>query len=105
MSKLTRINDSVGEAYVFYCPGCEMTHIIPVNYTAGNESRNGKKKPTWVFNGNMDKPSFKPNFMVDWIGAEPPQRCHCIIRDGEIIYLVDTTHKLCGARVKMKDDQ
>jgi hypothetical protein len=105
MSKLSHISDKQGEAYVFYCPGCEMSHIVPVKYASEHTHRNGKVKPTWRFNGNMDKPTFIPSFVIEWAGAEPPQRCHCIIRDGELIYLVDSTHKLSGSRIKMKDDQ
>jgi hypothetical protein len=104
MSKLIQIKDRQGEAYVFYCPGCEMNHIVPVKYEQLHASTKGKEKPVWAFNGNLDKPSFRPNFKIEWFGAEPPQRCHSIIRDGEIIFLVDSTHKLSGARVKMKDE-
>lgn len=103
MSKLIEIKDKQGEAYVFYCPGCNMTHIVPTKHSLEFTMSGGKKKPVWNFNGKLDKPTFMPNFKVDWVGAEPPQRCHSIIRDGEIIYLVDSTHKLSGARVKMKD--
>jgi hypothetical protein len=105
MSKLVHIKDKQGEAYVFHCPGCSMAHIIPVAYAPEFSHRKGKAKPTWRFNGNMDKPTFIPSFKIEWEGAEPPQRCHSIIRDGELIYLVDSTHKLSGSRVKMKDDQ
>ena len=105
MSKLTKITDLQGEAYVFRCPGCRMSHIIPVNYTPHYALKNRRPKPTWEFNHDMENPTFKPAFMVEWVGAEPPQRCHAIIRDGWIIYLIDSTHALSGSRVKMEDDQ
>lgn len=103
MNKLIAIKDRQGEAYVFYCPGCHMSHIVPVRHSAEFSTNSKKPRPVWAFNGNLDKPTFRPNFKIDWVGAEPPQRCHSIIRDGEIIYLVDSTHKLSGSRIKMKD--
>jgi hypothetical protein len=102
MSKLVKIDDSQGEAYTFYCPGCSMTHIIPVKYTPDHSMKKGRAKPTWCFNGDMDKPTFSPNFRIEWKGAEPPQMCNVIIRDGVLIYLVDSTHKLSGSRVPME---
>jgi uncharacterized C2H2 Zn-finger protein len=105
MAKVIKIQDKQGEAYFFHCPGCKMNHIIPVRYSQEHTHRNGKLKPTWAFNGDLNKPSFKPAFAIDWVGTEPPQRCHCIIRDGELIYLVDTTHALSGSRVKMRDEK
>jgi hypothetical protein len=105
MSKIVPIKDKQGEGYFFYCPGCEMNHLVPVAYTNEHTHRKGKPKPTWRFNGDLDKPTFIPSYIIEWDGAEPPQRCHCIIRDGELIFLVDSTHKLSGSRVKMQDNQ
>jgi len=104
MSKVTLIRDTQGDAYVFYCLGCGMNHIVPVSYTEGHTHKCGKLKPTWDFNGDVASPTFKPAFVVEWVGAEPPQRCECIIRNGELIYLVGSTHYLSGRRVKMEDD-
>lgn len=102
-SKLAVIKDSQGEAYTFYCPGCEMNHIVPVEYKGEFSTKGKKLKPIWRFNGSLDRPTFLPSFKIEWLGAKPPERCHSIIRDGEIIYLVDSTHKLSGSRVKMRD--
>ena len=103
MNRIIKIQDRVGEAYSFHCPGCEMLHMIPVRYVPQFAIANKKLKPTWRFNGNLEKPSFLPNFKIEWRGATPPQCCHCIIRDGELIFLVDSTHKLSGSRVKMAE--
>lgn len=103
MAKVAQILDKQGEAYAFQCPGCEMLHIIPVSYQTGFATRNGKPKPTWRFNGDMDKPTFYPDFKIEWRGVKPPQYCHLILREGEIIYLVETTHPLSGSRLSMKD--
>lgn len=104
MEKVIRLKDSQGEAYFFYCPGCSMNHIIPVHYEPNFSKRNGKLKPVWKFSGDLRKPTFKPEFVVEWVGAEPPQSCHVIIREGWLIYLVGSTHKLSGQRVKMKQE-
>lgn len=103
--KVYAIQDKQGEAYVFHCPGCDMNHIIPISYAPEFATRNGKSKPTWRFNGDCQKPTFFPDFKIEWTGAEPPQCCHCIIREGEIIYLVETTHRFSGTRMKMVDAQ
>lgn len=103
MAKLARIIDKQGEAYVFFCPGCSSNHLIPVRYEAGFEKRSGKKKPVWHFNDNSVWPTFKPAFVVEWVGKEPPQRCSVIIRDGVLIYLIDSTHMLAGRRINMGD--
>lgn len=103
MQKLTLIKDKQGEAYTFHCPGCDMMHMVPVKYAPEYANRNGKPKPTWKFNGDMESPTFIPSYRIEWNGAEPPQRCHVIIRNGELIYLIDTTHRLSGARTRMID--
>lgn len=103
MSKVIKITDKQGEAYSFFCPGCDMYHMVPVSYVAEYAEHNGKAKPTFRFNGDFIKPTFWPSFKIEWKGAEPPQCCHVIIRDGELIYLIDSTHKHSGARMKMRN--
>lgn len=104
MSKLVPHKDSQGEAYLFWCFGCGMYHIVPTKYNDPYKSQSGKQKPTWRFNGDMDSPTFFSVFQVEWAGHEPPISCHCIVRDGEIIYLVGSTHALSGKRMKMRDE-
>lgn len=104
--KLQAFTDKEGEFVWFHCPGCNMKHIVATKYNEGHENfHTGKKKPVWVFNGDLVKPTIKPSIMVRWVGAEPPQCCHSIIREGEQIFLIETTHKFSGTRVKMKDDE
>ena len=103
MTKLTHVVDKQGEFYTFYCQGCEMTHTIPVRYNPGFEKLGLKSKPTWRFNGNLEKPTFQPSFKIEWKGTEPLQVCLSIIRDGEIIFLIESTHKHSGARMKLRD--
>lgn len=100
--KLVVLADREGEAYAFHCPGCEMTHVIPVRYTEQFKTTSGGKlKPTWRFNGDLYKPTFVPHFEITWEGAKRKQHCHVIVRDGELIYLIGSTHKLSGQRLQM----
>lgn len=101
MERVIKIQDTQGTAFMFKCPGCAINHLVPTKYLPGKESIGTKVKPTWAFNGNMERPSFKPDFVVEWRGAEPPQRCRAIIRDGWLIFLTDSTHKLSGQRIEM----
>lgn len=103
MSVVNAFHDKQGKAYGFHCPGCNMEHIIPISYEPKYSKHNGKLKPIWWFNGDLNKPTFKPDFKIEWRGAQPPQCCHCIIRDGFIIFLVESTHHLSGSRLKLAE--
>lgn len=74
-----------GLAWRFYCPGCKSFHMIT---SAGG----------WVFNGNMDKPTFSPSLVAD---ANSNSVCHSFIRDGKIEYLSDSHHVLAGQTVDL----
>lgn len=76
------------KAFRFYCPGCKCTHMIPVE---------GPK--AWEFDGNMDKPTFKPSILTWGDGW----RCHSFIRNGQWQFLGDCTHELAGKTVDMVD--
>ncbi|MRG87016.1 DUF6527 family protein [Salinibacillus xinjiangensis] len=100
--KVRKTND---ERYLFYCEGCENCHGI-------NDS--------WSFNGDYDNPTFSPSVLVR--GTRPitdgeydrlisgekiePEKfvCHSFIRNGEIQYLNDCTHKLAGKTVDLLDE-
>lgn len=71
---------------MFECPGCECGHWIRVR----------GKEPCWQWNGSMDKPTFGPSIRV--IGTIT---CHAFIRDGQIEFLNDSTHKLSGTSVML----
>jgi hypothetical protein len=81
--------------------------------------------PGWVFNGNYDRPTFSPSILVTsghyagsgskcWCtynaseiaaGREPSgfkcSRCHSFVRNGQIQFLTDCTHKLAGKTVDL----
>ncbi len=43
-----------GEAYVFWCPGCDCHHIF-------NTLR--QRRPVWTFDGDMERPTFSPSLL------------------------------------------
>lgn len=64
--------------------------------------KKGKPKATWIFNGDMVKPTFTPSMNEgvnlpdcgDYKPEYPSRRCHFNIRDGNIIYCGDCSHDL-----------
>jgi hypothetical protein len=72
----------------------------------------------WIFNGNMEKPTFSPSILVR--GTQPvtdaeaaailagakvdprPLVCHSFVHDGFIQYLPDCTHEFAGKTIPME---
>lgn len=79
-----------GQNHVIKCPGCDVTHVIDTR---------------WDFNGDMDKPTFKPSLLVqyEWGDENEERRCHSFITDGNIRYLNDCTHELVGQTVELPE--
>lgn len=97
--------------YAFYCPGCESKHI----YTTKD---NPNAQLHWVFNGNMEAPTFTPSLLNRWgkhadpNWQEPNEEapsggwsgiCHLFVTNGKIIYCGDSTHKYAGQTIDMID--
>jgi len=98
------------ELLIFECPGCECCHGVNVLPIPG--------KPCWGWNGDMDKPTFSPSIRVGGtvpITDEQAQRilsgekiepvpliCHSFVKDGNIEFLGDCTHKLAGKTVQLE---
>lgn len=79
------------ECYLFECPGCGHAHIFVVK---------SDREPVWQFNGDLDKPTFRPSLLNrDGDGFI----CHLYITDGQIQFLGDCSHGLKGQTVKMLD--
>lgn len=72
--------------YVFFCPGCECSHLFDKR---------------WTFNGDLDKPTFSPSLLCN--PDHEPSRCHSFVRDGKIEFLTDCFHKLAGQTVEIPD--
>lgn len=71
------------EKILFECPGCGYAHVI--------DNR-------WTFNGDFEKPTFKPSILV-----QGENRCHSFVTDGEIKFLKDCSHDLAGKTVSLPD--
>ena len=78
--------------YSFFCPGCKTYHFANTNPKYGG---------AWTFNGNEEKPTFRPSFLVGARGEVP--RCHSFITDGNIQFLSDCDHELKGKTVELPD--
>lgn len=105
MAKAARGTDGF---LLFFCPGCEEAHGIPVDGSRG-----------WKWNGSLDSPTVEPSILVrgtkritdaeaDAImrgeHIEPePRVCHSFVRNGQIEFLSDCTHALAGKTVELPD--
>lgn len=108
--KIKKLEHTGMQAYLFECPGCEMTHMIPVSYTPEYLERCRKERPgyqgtTWKFNGSYLKPTFEPSLSNTWnVGiGQLVKRCHLFVREGKLQFCSDSTHKLSGQTVEMPD--
>jgi hypothetical protein len=64
------------------CPACGYEH--PFLVISANPGR-----PTWTWNGSLDKPTFHPSMLCM---PDGPKRCHSWVRDGQIQFLPDSWH-------------
>lgn len=95
---------------MFWCPGCNEHHGIPVDGSRG-----------WQWNESFEMPTITPSILVrqtlygpdkltfsNYKGEHPPSEsaqgvCHSFVTDGSIQYLDDCTHKLSGKTVKLPE--
>lgn len=111
MAKVREYAQGGHQMWEFYCPGCGHNH----HYTTKNL---GMGHPIWVFNGDVESPTFTPSLLNKWgrdadpewkepEGAQPSHKwsgtCHLYVTNGQIRYLTDCTHHLAGQVVDMKD--
>lgn len=119
MSALSKVLRGVeGNGLMFWCPGCDGAHMVRTGDGPG---------PRWGWNGNVDKPTFKPSILVRsteltangradldaWRAAgcqrpapeleSIPTVCHSFVTDGRIQFLSDCTHHLAGQTVDLPD--
>lgn len=87
--------------WMIFCPACQCGHLFYVNYAG---------KPTWTFNGDVEKPTFSPSMLVFASPKSIPEengfdqkRCHSFVRDGQIEFLTDCEHELAGKTVPLED--
>lgn len=111
MSKAALGNDCT---LMFWCPGCDEAHGIPVDGSRG-----------WAWNDSLESPTVAPSILVrsvrpiqngkpvrslEYDGVYPPPEglcdpyvCHSFISDGKIQFLSDCTHELAGQTVDLPD--
>jgi hypothetical protein len=75
-----------GGGFMIHCPACGCGH---------------KFDGRWEFNGDVDKPTFKPSMLVG--GGQQHGRCHSYVTDGKIEFLSDSKHELAGQTVDLPD--
>lgn len=98
MARLYKVQNCPGD-YAFDCPGCGFLHLI---------SDKTSKTPgaTWEFNGNLDRPTFSPSYLLwndDPVTKKRLRTCHSYIVDGKIQFLGDCTHELKGQTVDLPE--
>ena len=82
----------------FWCPGCQMAHVVAVGEGA-----------QWTYNQNPEKPTISPSIKVThpWWVAETEQYearvCHSFVVDGKIQFLLDSWHPLAGRVVALPE--
>jgi hypothetical protein len=99
--------------FLFWCPGCDSAHGIPVDGSRG-----------WQWNGSLSSPTITPSILVSstdvivdgerilghkYRGPYPEDLervvgiCHSYITDGRIQFLNDCTHPLSGQVIPLED--
>jgi hypothetical protein len=86
-SKLWEHRTQNGSLFEFFCPACRNNHSF--------------ETPRWTFNGNVDKPTFKPSLRL--LNDTDVILCHLNLTDGLIFFHGDCPHDLAGKTVPMED--
>lgn len=77
-----------GDEIVYYCPGCDDVHIIPVK----------NRDVIWNYNNDVNAPTLSPSIKA----TMGKGICHHFVRNGEIQYLGDCTHAMKGTNVQLE---
>ena len=98
MAKVKRLTDNSGVyvSWAFECPGCNMWHSC-------NETHPTPSAPKWIFNGDVERPTFSPSVLVRYPDDGQEKRCHSFVTDGKIRFLDDCSHGLAGQTVELPD--
>jgi hypothetical protein len=96
---VSKLRTVINQDVIFFCPGCENTHSVNVIRDT---------RPRWTFNGSAEKPTFSPSILVTtrWSQNDKDMKdeiCHSFIKDGQIQFLDDCTHKLKGQTVEIPE--
>ncbi|HBG77502.1 MAG TPA: anaerobic dehydrogenase [Phycisphaerales bacterium] len=95
MAKAVPVKNDKDElaGYMIFCPACECGHLFYTNHS--------NPKCNWIFDGNTEKPTFSPSMLVHQSACQP--RCHSFVRNGQIQFLSDCTHKMAGQTVELPE--
>ena len=90
--------DETEKSLVFKCPGCKEYHPVRIRSNDG-------VRPSWEWNGDRDKPTFRPSLLVrtNFVNGHPTTICHSFITDGNIQFLGDCTHDLKNQTVALPE--
>lgn len=86
-----------------WCPGCEHAHII---YTEPG------RRPTWTWNGSVERPTTTPSVRFFTTYDENHERlpnngertlCHYFLTDGQLVFCGDSPHRFAGQTVPLPD--
>jgi hypothetical protein len=92
-----KVKTTLAGAKIFKCPGCNGYHSLPVT---------GDKHPKWDFNGDHERPTFKPSILALAQFSEEdggPEICHSFVTEERIQFLSDCTHALKGQTVEIPE--
>lgn len=76
---------------LWWCPGCEDHHMVPVQGDGA-----------WSFNGDLAAPTLQPSVLCRVPHVDGERVCHAFVASGRIQFLSDCTHKLAGQTVTME---
>lgn len=91
--RMILLQENGQKAALIYMPG------VPCHVMINLEGQH----PVWSWNGDMEKPTFSPSILTQlpW-GPERKQiRNHVFVRDSQIQYLSDCTHKYAGKTLEL----
>jgi hypothetical protein len=77
--------------YQFECPACRFGHIF---FTEVPCPKTGK---IWIFNNNRKHPTFNNSLYI-----KGKEICHCVVINGIIEFLKESTHHLKGEKVTLE---
>ncbi len=101
MAKTVEITDKetnlgTGE-YLIDCIACKCSHSLATKAPNVDNAQ-------WSFNGDLDSPTFHPSLVVKIRPADGSlKKCHSIIKNGKMEYLMDSTHDLSGHIVDLPE--
>ena len=86
MSRVEKFNDHI---YLVFSPADG--HHIPFD-------------ERWTFNGDYDKPTFRPSMLLYAEGFPGMKRSHFFVTDGKIEYLADSDHEYAGKTIDIPEN-